>query len=218
MTRELRNKISSIRIIRRPIGYALTLVSFVSVAYADVEPGGSEATTVAAEVHAQNPAARSQPALAADSAMAAESAVPSTAVPLGEAVEQLLPDYSTLTHHQLTRIGARWDQLGDTERRGLLNEVKLRMARQKGSERTLQIRTQRRYGRIVRRSDGQVLRIETKVIQVAPVRRSPGERSFGVGFERRHAEPDPNSAGSADPAGGEAAPGLPTRRVNSDQP
>ena len=215
MTRELDRKISSIRIMRLPISYALIMACFVPVAYADVKPDASEAMTAAAEVHMQDPAATPKPS------SAVESAKPSSAVPLDEAVEDLLPDYSKLTHHQLTKIGARWDQLGDSERRGLLNEVKLRMARQKGSERTLRIRTQRRYGRIVRRSDGQVLRIETKVIQVAPVRRNPTERSFGVGFERRHAESDPTSAGSVDPggelAGSEAAPGAPARRVNDNK-
>ena len=220
MTRELGRKISSIRIMRRPISYALVMACFVPVAYADVRPDASEAMTAAAEVHPQDTAATPKPSSALESAQPS-SAVPSSAVPLDEAVEDLLPDYSKLTHHQLTRIGARWDQLGDSERRGLLNEVKLRMARQKGSERTLRIRTQRRYGRIVRRSDGQVLRIETKVIQVAPVRRNPTERSFGVGFERRHAEPDPTSAGSVDPggelAGSEDAPGAPARRVNDNK-
>ena len=161
MTRELGRKISSIRIMRRPISYALVMACFVPVAYADVRPDASEAMTAAAEVHPQDTAATPKPSSALETAQPS-SAVPSSAVPLDEAVEDLLPDYSKLTHHQLTRIGARWDQLGDSERRGLLNEVKLRMARQKGSERTLRIRTQRRYGRIVRRSDGQVLRIETK--------------------------------------------------------
>jgi hypothetical protein len=225
VTRELGRKISSIRIMRRPISYALVMACFVPVAYADVRPDTSEAMTAAAEVHPQDTAATPKPSSALETARPSSavpsSAVPSSAVPLDEAVEDLLPDYSKLTHHQLTRIGARWDQLGDSERRGLLNEVKLRMARQKGSERTLRIRTQRRYGRIVRRSDGQVLRIETKVIQVAPVRRNPTERSFGVGFERRHAEPDPTSAGSVDPggelAGSEDAPGAPARRVNDNK-
>lgn len=118
-----------------------------------------------------------------------------------------LPDYSTLTHHELTEIGARWDQLGDGERRALLKEVKMRMATQKGNAGTLQIRTQRRYGRIVRRSDGRVLRIETKVVQVRPVPR-PGERSFGVGFERRH------GPGTAAQTSQESPAGAPALRVN----
>src|SRR5210317_620795 len=65
---------------------------------------------------------------------ASSSEPPVGAVPLGEAVEALIPDYSQLSHHQLTKIGARWDELDELERRGLLQEVKLRMARQKGKE------------------------------------------------------------------------------------
>lgn len=97
-----------------------------------------------------------------------------------------VPDYSSYSHHQLTELGTRWDELGEAERRALLQEVKHRMAQQKDADGVLQIRTQRRYGRIVRQSDGRVLRIETQVVEVRPVRRPPSpERSFGVGFENR---------------------------------
>ncbi len=126
------------------------------------------------------------------------------------------PDYSAYTHHQLTEIGARWEALSDAERRALLKEVKMRMARQRDADGSLQIRTQRRYGRIVRSSDGRVLRIETKVVQVRPaVPRGGNERSFGVGFERRHgpagSSPESVSDGSA---GKDGAAGAPARRVN----
>lgn len=149
------------------------------------------------------------------SQVAAGSAPADGSVPLTEALDELLPDYSSLTHHQLTKIGARWDALSDPERQGLLQEVKLRMARQRGSDRTLQIRTQRRYGRIVRRSDGQVLRIETKVVRVQPVPRVPAERSFGVGFERRSADPERGVSGVDEQAAKPPAPSVPARRVNN---
>jgi hypothetical protein len=225
VTRELGNKISSTRDVRRSIsctlkaGCAVAIVCAMPTAYAgtartDIEPGPSPSTTHSEQAQ-QGDAGAPLPVTPV-----AAVPLPLVAVPLEEAVEQLLPDYSKLTHHQLTKIGARWGQLGDTERRGLLNEVKLRMARQKGSEGTLQIRTQRRYGRLVRRSDGKVLRIETKVIQVAPVRRNPTERSFGVGFERRHAEPEQTPAGSSAPSGeladGEPASGAAARRINNN--
>ena len=147
---------------------------------------------------------------------AANPAKTADAIPLGEAVEALIPDYSQLTHHQLTRIGARWDELDELERRGLLQEVKLRRARQKGKEGVLQIRTQRRYGRLVRRSDGQVLRIETKVVQLKPRRVNPAERSFGVGFERRHAEAEtPNQpSAAADASTGEVQAGKQAQRIS----
>jgi hypothetical protein len=146
--------------------------------------------------------------------VSADSAGAVNSVPLTEALDELLPDYSSLTHHQLTQIGARWDELTDLERRGLLQEVKLRMARQRGSDRTLQIRTQRRYGRIVRRSDGQVLRIETKVVRVQPVPRAPAERSFGVGFERRTAKPERAGSAADEKTVESPAPSVPVRRVN----
>jgi hypothetical protein len=116
------------------------------------------------------------------------------------AVETSAYDYSRYTHHQLTELGARWDDLEDAERRALLREVKMRMARQKDPGQVLQIRTQRRYGRLVRRSDGKVLRIETQVVQVRPVnpRQSAPERSFGVGFERRVAATGPQQQGAGE--------------------
>ena len=90
------------------------------------------------------------------------------------------------------------------------------MARQKGQERVLQIRTQRRYGRLVRRSDGKVLRIETKVVQLQPRRMNPAERSFGVGFERRNAEQSDSDqpAVPAEAANGEVQASVEARRIS----
>jgi hypothetical protein len=53
-----------------------------------------------------------------------------------------------------------------------------------------------------------VLRIETKVVQVRPLTPRSGERSFGVGFERRHG---PQAAGPKSQEGSASAPAL---RVN----
>lgn len=105
-----------------------------------------------------------------------------------DAVTDGLPDYSSSTHNELTALGARWDELADAERRALLREVKLRMAQRKDSDGVLMIRTQRRYGRIYRHSDGRVLRIETQVVQVRPAAPGEGRTGFGVGYERRSAE------------------------------
>jgi hypothetical protein len=162
------------------------------------------------------PVAHARAAAESVASHAESSAAATSAVPLSEAVQALIPDYSQLSHHQLTKIGARWDELDELERRGLLQEVKLRMARQKGKERVLEIRTQRRYGRLVRRSDGQVLRIETKVVQLKPRRINPAERSFGVGFERRNAQPAaPNQPAAPAPATtGEVQAGAEARRIS----
>ena len=62
-----------------------------------------------------------------------------------------VPDYSTSTDYELTSLGARWDELSGPERAALLREVKLRMARRKDANGVLMIRTQRRYGRVLRR-------------------------------------------------------------------
>ena len=117
----------------------------------------------------------------------------------GNEVGAQLPDYSKKTHHELTELSTRWDELDSAQRRALLQEVKLRMARSKGAENVLTIRTQRRYGRIVRKSDGRVLRIETQVVQVRPARPQAADvqPGFGVGFERR-AESDEQPAKSQD--------------------
>jgi hypothetical protein len=138
------------------------------------------------------------------------------------AVEASIYDYSRYTHHQLTELGARWDELEDAERRALLREVKLRMARQKDAGQVLQIRTQRRYGRIVRRSDGKVLRIETQVVQVRPVnpRQGAPEHSFGVGFERRVAATatQPTAAESTPESPPEADQSIPAERAAGNTP
>lgn len=126
------------------------------------------------------------------------------------------PDYAGKTHHELTELSTRWDELNSAQRRALLQEVKLRMARSKGPEGTLTIRSQRRYGRIVRKSDGRVLRIETQVVRVQPVRPplTDGQPGFGVGFERR-AKSDEQPAKTLDlPVTGGAKELPPVVRVN----
>ena len=102
----------------------------------------------------------------------------------------LLPvlDYSRKTDHELTRIGARWDELGKAEKTALLKEVKLRMAQRKDADGVLVIRTQRRYGSVY--GGGRYLKIETRVIRVRPSEPASGS-GFGVGYERRSAEAAP---------------------------
>jgi hypothetical protein len=61
----------------------------------------------------------------------------------------------------------------------------------------IQIKTERRYGRIVQRADGSVLHIETRE-QVVQYRQAPVEGSgFGMGFEQRVAETEVSSEGDA---------------------
>lgn len=95
--------------------------------------------------------------------------------------------YRQHSDEQLTALAADWDSLDRHERRALLTEMKLRMARNGERENVLHIRTERRYGRLIRKSDGRVIRIETQVVHVRPV--NPEDlkerQSFGVGFEQR---------------------------------
>ena len=103
------------------------------------------------------------------------------------------PDYSNSSHHELTRLGARWDSLSAPEREALLREVKLRMAQRKDADGVLVIRTQRRFGSVYS-GNGRYLKIETKVIRVRPAERGAvpagsTTRGFGTGFERRNAQP-----------------------------
>ncbi len=109
------------------------------------------------------------------------------------------PGFADRSDEELTALAADWDSLDRVQRRALLTEMKLRMARDaKGNgEGVLHIRTERRYGRLIRQSDGRVIRIETQVVHVRPI--SPEEvssrRSFGVGFERRVARRQEDSSG-----------------------
>lgn len=88
---------------------------------------------------------------------------------------------------ELTALAADWDALDRHQRRALLTEMKLRMARNGKRDDVIHIRTERRYGRIIRQSDGRVIRIETQVVHVRPVNPEDlkARHGFGVGFEQR---------------------------------
>jgi hypothetical protein len=97
--------------------------------------------------------------------------------------------YAEHSDAELTALAADWDTLDVHQRRALLTEMRSRMASQDaGAGAVIHIRTERRYGRIIQRPDGSIIRVETQVVRVRPVpeetllRQSGG---FGVGFERR---------------------------------
>ncbi len=93
--------------------------------------------------------------------------------------------YSTQTDQELNNLLADSDSLQEVERRALFREVKLRMIRNRDQRSAIRIRPEIRFGRIVRRSDGKVLRIQAGVIRIRPV---PNEQVYGVGFKQRHAQ------------------------------
>jgi hypothetical protein len=97
--------------------------------------------------------------------------------------------YGDRSDDELTALAASWDSLNKLQRRALLTEMKLRMARRGASDdnAVIHIRTERRYGRIIRQADGRVIRIETQVVHVRPLDSEERQvrQGFGVGFERR---------------------------------
>ncbi len=88
--------------------------------------------------------------------------------------------YADASDEALTKFAAQWDELEADQRRALLAEVKMRMARQGSSGGVLRIRLQRRYGTVIRRGRATIR------IEVRPVLKARQE--FGVGFEQRTAE------------------------------
>lgn len=95
--------------------------------------------------------------------------------------------YGEYSDQQLNALAADWDSLDRHQRRALLTEMKLRMARKGTDQSVLHIRTERRYGRLIRKSDGRVIHIETQVVHVRPVKPEDlkARQGFGIGFEHR---------------------------------
>jgi hypothetical protein len=106
--------------------------------------------------------------------------------------------YADKTDKELTDLAAGWSGLTEDQRRALLTEIKGRMQANSNKRPVLTIKTERRYGRIVRQPDGSLVRIETTehVIRYQPLPENAGDRPFGVGFEQRA-------------VAGEAAPAAP---------
>ncbi|MBX3706338.1 MAG: hypothetical protein KF911_06830 [Pseudomonadales bacterium] len=157
----------------------------------------------------------------------AEAATPATADDRRGAAD--VPDqrtgadgaYAGHTDQALTALAAQWDSLDVHQRRALLTEMRQRMA-QRGARGggTLQIRTERRYGRIIHQPDGRVIRIETQVVHVRPISEEEllgVQGGFGVGFERRAGEPATRLANDA-PRESIAPPAEHRDRVSAEEP
>ena len=102
---------------------------------------------------------------------------------LADAQSQAI-SYVDASDEQLTALAARWDDLTAVERRALLSEVKMRMARSSGSasgrgaKGVLSIRLTRRYGAVPQGRTAGRLHIR--------VGKGPANaKEFGVGFEQR---------------------------------
>ncbi|HEY6600063.1 MAG TPA: hypothetical protein VIZ30_12145 [Pseudomonadales bacterium] len=99
--------------------------------------------------------------------------------------------FADKTDRELTELAAGWEALSEAERRALLTEIKARMHTNSGKVPVLTIKTERRYGRIVRQPDGSLVRIETTehVVRYQPLPEDAADRAFGVGFEQRSGAP-----------------------------
>ena len=100
-------------------------------------------------------------------------------------------DLSERSDTELTALTAQWGNLSPADRRRLLAEVRGRMVKSQSAprQRLVGVRVQRKYGRIVRKSDGSVV-VQTRVVQVVPqvrgqANQARGRVTFGFGFERR---------------------------------
>jgi len=106
--------------------------------------------------------------------------------PLEAAPRVVAGDLSQKTDTELTALTAQWGKLSPSERRQLLAEVRGRMAANREARGRVGVQVQRRYGRVVRKSDGSVV-VQTRVVRVRP--RSDGAATgrvtFGIGFEQR---------------------------------
>lgn len=141
------------------------------------------------------------------SATADANIVPATETSAAHPVQtvSMSADLSTKTDTELTALTAQWGNLNPGQRRQLLAEVRGRMvANQKIRRRSSGVLV-RRYGRVVRKSDGSVV-VETRVVQMTPrssTRSATGSLkgeirtrvTFGIGFEQRSkTRPQPNES------------------------
>ena len=176
---------------------AATDQASVGASTASATPGLAPTSTDATVASADSPSA-SGPEAASD-------AVASDAI------------YAAYSNESLTALAAQWDTLNVHQRRALLTEVRQRMA-QRGAQGAgvIKIRTERRYGRLIRQPDGRVIRIETQVVHVRPATEAEvlASRSagFGVGFERRTGTQRASGAPAAAGTRSDARAGLPAGR------
>lgn len=103
------------------------------------------------------------------------------AMPAGAAAQQAV-SYANATDEELTALGARWNDLGADERRALLSEVKMRMARarsQGSAAGVLRIKLRRRYGTVPSGGGAK------GDLHIQVTTQKQASKPFGVGFERR---------------------------------
>lgn len=119
------------------------------------------------------------------------------------AAEALAVSYANATDEELTVLGARWGDLKPSQRRALLAEVKMRMARareQGAAKGVLHIQLRRRYGAVPvppTAGSGQLrVRIVGRKLDARDEKGGLDGQRFGVGFEQRKGDkPRPSAEG-----------------------
>lgn len=140
----------------------------------------------------QKKAGLDSPSAEQAAAQAAAQAKAAAQAQLRVKVKALVKMYAAKSDKELTNLSAQWQELPRLDRQVLLREVKMRMARQRGRKGSVQIRTERRFGRLLRQADGSVVRVETRVVQVRPATKDEQtnqvrvrKSGYGTGFGRR---------------------------------
>jgi hypothetical protein len=125
--------------------------------------------------------------------------------------------YADKTDKELTDLAAGWSGLSEDQRRALLTEIKARMQTNTNKRPVLTIKTERRYGRIVRQPDGSLLRIETTehIVRYQRLPEDASDQPFGVGFEQRSVTSD---AEAVAPGTDQAPPSAPETMTTSATP
>ena len=182
----------------RPVARALLCLLALGAAVANASAGIQLRISLATT---GVPSAEAPYSEAEASAAAQREAKQAAQAQLRAQVKALVAVYAAKSDEELTALSAQWQELPSLNRQVLLREVKLRMARQRGRKGSVQIRTERRFGRLLRQADGSVVRVETRVVRVRPAEaadrvESTGDQTspvhmrksaYGAGFERRSA-------------------------------
>lgn len=96
--------------------------------------------------------------------------------------------YGDYTDAQLTEVAGQWQSLDKEARRDFFIEVRRRMG-EKGATQPIRVRGERRFGQVIRRPDGSVMRIERVIrFKARGPNRPPAPVEYGKGFEQRVAQ------------------------------
>lgn len=109
--------------------------------------------------------------------------------------------YGDYTDAQLTEVAGQWQSLDKEARRDFFIEVRRRMGEQ-GAAQPIRVRGERRFGQVIRRPDGSVMRIERVIrFKARGSNGRPVPVEYGKGFEQRVAQDAAERPPAKPPAG-----------------